>query len=179
MDSKEFIYVCPSCGAAYSNGEGGAYCWDCKIPCVYTGYTSEAWFGLSNRQQDTVIQQISPEMTRRTPPETDSPGAEADFPGAMTAAQPASQGAADAGSGFWINFLNLFINIALTLAIMGSFLGGFIYFTEGESLLGLAIVLGGILVSLLSSALIKIFIQMARDIRIIRISLTEKEDRPQ
>ena len=79
----------------------------------------------------------------------------------------------------WCNFLLTFLRIFLFLEIFGSIAGGVSIIAEDDDflILGAAVIIFGPLLSLLSNALIMIFVYMARDIAAIRASLSNKNMR--
>lgn len=80
-------------------------------------------------------------------------------------------------SSWWANFVSIITKIVLVIEIIASIIGGFVLIGiyEGFTLIGVAVMLLGPIVAVLSNAFVMIFVNMAKDISAIRNLLNKTE----
>ena len=137
-----FMYVCPACGKIY-NSEiyRKMSCLHCGTTVAYTGYRKGAWENLSAEEKEIILEEV-----KKTP----------------------IQSMAEAKRSVWVRLLDSLLNFVILVGILASVVGAFVLILDEWFGLGVLVLVGGILGTLLSVAGLKLFLGIASDIRAIR-----------
>lgn len=136
----KYILICPNCGKVYrADSEAGDLCPHCGTKVVYSGFTEEAFDQLPPEKQ----QQLVYKLTGKSAPTAGT----------------------DSG---WISLLDMFVNLALVICLLASVVGGFVLMANVGFFIGLMVLLGGVVVTLLSVGIVKVLLGAAKDLHFIR-----------
>lgn len=148
-DNKKAKYkmICPKCGTVYDGGTKESLpCVKCGAGVVYSGFLSKEFNALSPEEQRKIINNFK----------------SVDVRSKIT----------HKGRSFWISFVDTILDIFIVLGILASITGGVILIAEDVGdigwLLGLLAMVLGIILTLLSVALMKIIIGAASDLNYIK-----------
>lgn len=143
----KYVYVCPKCGSIYNVGaSSGQTCSECGVDAVYSGYTSDEFERQAPADKRGIINNIMNEWIEAKPPK----------------------------GRFWIQLVNILTNIFVVLHIILSVIVGVALGIDRRGDLGFIVAFFGVFGTLISAAVIKIFLGVAEDVRDIRNSLADK-----
>lgn len=149
---KQYKLICPNCGTVYNSGSRAEQtCLKCGVGVVYSGFTSDDYDKKTADEKRIVINGV---MNGKIV------GNSVDVK----------------KDRFWISIIDNLVNAIIVIGIVGSLAGGITLFEFDDfAFLGVIVIVGGIFMTLLSAAKVKIFLGVADDIRYLRNHLSGKK----
>lgn len=171
MDSNvKMMYFCPSCGSVLGS-QKPCFCVKCGAEMVASPYKATRWIDMTTEERDAAAKQwigLSP-AERTAFIESGALEAQQKKPVTQTAPPPPSTSS-------WVSLLRGTAYIIMIAGILASLIVGF-SMLKRTPLMGIAVLIIGILVSVISVAGLMVFLDMASDISKIRQLLERDEKR--
>lgn len=151
--AKQYEMICSGCGTCFSSGSKKTKrCTQCGAAVYYAGFTKDAFAAKTPDERQMIIDGIKSGANR-----------------------PSKEPAKD--SNFWISLLNTIANIFIVIGLLISVGGGIALMVDDQAGAGIAVLLGGTVVTLLSVALTKLLLNVAKDIHFLRIHFENEESK--
>ncbi len=154
MSFIDNMYYCPSCGMALRPKSLPCKCPQCASEMIASPFTTSQWINMSDQERAQAIEQL---RTGTYSPNNSQ----------VSSDNPQSQKSTQPSSSVWVSMLRIFAMLALIAGITVSIHIGSLF----DGLPSFAVILLGIVLSILSVAGIMVFLDMAADIRVIRQKL--------
>lgn len=136
----KYILICPKCGKVYrANSEEGELCPHCGTKVVYSGLTEDIFDRMHPDKQQQLVYKIT--------------------------GKDAPTNSTDSG---WISLLDTFATLALVIGLIAAEVGGIVLMSRTGFLIGLVVMVGGAVVTLLSVGIVKVLLGAAKDLHFIR-----------
>ena len=160
-DTSLFVFSCPTCKQVsfgkYSEKKRCSYC---GIDMVATGFSKNAW----ERADQNTLQRVLNGMQTADSIRADEDSEEATDRGRQVE---------KAGSGIWLELLEVDANLVLAAGVIASVAAGFMVGGQVNGVIGFLILFIGVALTIGGVAGTKAFLAMLRDIRVARQCLEQ------
>ena len=167
MSNQRDVYICPVCRTSWFSAVQ-CKCSKCGHDTARSACTEAQWKTMSDEEKSKVKEETLQKWNALSDAERVKLGHAAPAP--VPSGNPADSASSSSG---WISALRAFVYVVLVVGILGSLIAGLVILGDAPAV-GLLIMIGGIIVSILSAAAVMVFLDMATDVRAIR-QLLENE----